>query len=136
MVDTFIGLVASLPAWFALGIFEQVKHGKKMTLEQSALSLIYGLKMFVVINGWLLAKQGQTIGKRLAGTRIIGLDGNLCSFKHIFVVRYLLFDMIYFIPIIGSFLTVMDSLLVFRSDRRCFHDLVAKTIVVKDWWNG
>ena len=35
------------------------------------------------------------------------------------------------IPIIGSFLVLIDTLMIFRSDRRCLHDLIAHTQVLK-----
>jgi len=35
------------------------------------------------------------------------------------------------IPVVGSFFVLIDTLLVFRADRRCVHDLIAGTKVVK-----
>jgi uncharacterized RDD family membrane protein YckC len=35
------------------------------------------------------------------------------------------------IPVIGGFLPLVDVLFIFRHDRRCIHDLLAGTNVVK-----
>ena len=34
------------------------------------------------------------------------------------------------IPVIGSFLGLLDVLFIFRQDRRCLHDMVAGTEVI------
>ena len=80
----------------------------------------------------LLGVRGQTLGKMVAGIRVVRLDGSRASFVHTVVVRYLPF---FFLNLVlgngSSALGALDSLLVFRRDKRCLHDLIAGTKVVR-----
>ena len=87
-----------------------------------------GTLALLVTQIYLLSTTGQTIGKRLLGIRIVLKD----SLKNGgFVVnvlkRGLVNGLLSLIP--GYFL--VDSLFIFREDRRCIHDLIAATCVIK-----
>ena len=47
-------------------------------------------------------------------------------------LRYVLVMLVAVIPFIGGLLGVIDFLFIFRSDRRCVHDLIAGTKVVSN----
>ena len=83
----------------------------------------------LLIGQWvLLATQGQTVGKKLVGLRIVRLDtGNNGGFTTNVLLRTWLNGVLCLIPL--YFLA--DSLFVYREDRRCLHDLIAGTMVVK-----
>ena len=48
-----------------------------------------------------------------------------------FFVRYLPLAVSANIPWVGQFIVLVDSLFVFRKDKRCIHDLIANTKVIK-----
>lgn len=50
--------------------------------------------------------------------------------KHL-LVRYAVYFGLGYVPVIGGLLSIGNVLFVFRSDKRCVHDLVAKTMVVQ-----
>jgi uncharacterized RDD family membrane protein YckC len=47
------------------------------------------------------------------------------------LLRSLLPIFVLFLPHVGPFLLIADVLLIFRSDRRCLHDFIADTRVVR-----
>lgn len=71
---------------------------------------------------------GQTIGKKLVGTRIVLKDTlQNGGFVTNVLKRGLVTGLLNLVP--GFFL--VDSLFVFREDRRCIHDFIAGTCVIK-----
>ena len=89
--------------------------------------LVLGL---LVWNCILLERAGQTIAKKMLGIRVVRRDGSHCGLARIFVARYLPVTVLGMIPFIGSLVSLVDALLIFRDDRRCLHDEIADTIVV------
>lgn len=104
----------------------QVEFGD--LLQLSLVSLIG----FLALHGYLLHKNGQTIGKRLLGIRIVSAsDGQIVSLGKIFGLRYVPIQIAGIIPLVGNLLPLLDVLFIFREDRRCLHDFIAGTRVVK-----
>jgi uncharacterized RDD family membrane protein YckC len=95
------------------------------------INLVVGFIIFLVLHGYLLATRGQTIGKALLKVRIVRSDGSPASFARIVGLRYLPTTAVTPIPIVGMLYGLVDSLLIFRESRRCLHDNIADTIVVK-----
>ena len=132
LIDSLISLVIIIPIMFVFGIFEQVMQGQGMTINQQALILLLSLVIFLVVNAYLLANYGQTVGKRLVGTRIVSnMGGQNVSLLKIFGLRVLPISLIAQIPFAGAILILVDTLFIFREDKRCIHDLIAATKVVK-----
>jgi uncharacterized RDD family membrane protein YckC len=104
-------VVASTGGWFYLG-------------------LICGL-IVLIINGILAYQNGQTIAKKLLGIKDVRTDGSRVSFARIFWMRNVISICISFIPIVGGFYGLIDSLFIFGSAKRCVHDYIADTIVVR-----
>ncbi len=64
-------------------------------------------------------------------TRIVSVrDGRLLSFGRLIGLRYLPVWLVSVIPVIQLF-GMIDALFIFRRDRRCVHDLIAGTKVVR-----
>lgn len=86
---------------------------------------------FLIMNGYLLAKRGQTIGKLLVRTRIVSVDDEeILPFVKVVGLRYLPLWVASQVPLVGPFVGLVDALFVFRSDKRCVHDLIAGTKVI------
>ena len=77
-----------------------------------------------------MAWTGQTLGKRWLRLRVVLYDGSPAGFVRGVALRSWVFGAPSFIPSVGGLLLLADLLHVFRSDRRCLHDLVAGTTVV------
>jgi uncharacterized RDD family membrane protein YckC len=86
----------------------------------------------------LLVQNGQTIGKRALGIRMITSDGEKPSIWRVFFLRWLPFavagavvQMVFKVKGSGSIIHLVDVLLIFQPTRRCLHDLFADTHVIK-----
>jgi uncharacterized RDD family membrane protein YckC len=103
--------------------------GSSFTSTLIATALNVGL--FMLVNGKLLSTQGQTVGKKLMGIKIVSLAGGILPLNDIIVRRYGPPMAANLIPLIGSIFCLADVLCIFRNDRRCIHDMIAGTRVVK-----
>ena len=90
-----------------------------------------GFLLFLAVNGWLLATRGQTVGKSLLKIRIARPDGSAASFGRLVGLRYGIGSVIGIIPAAGQVWGIVDALMIFRQSRRCLHDSIADTIVLK-----
>jgi len=89
------------------------------------------LAVSLAINAYLLAKDGQTVGKKLVGTRIVAnADEQILSFGRVFGLRYPPLSLISQIRLVGSLFCLVNVLFIFRKDKRCIHDLIAGSKVV------
>lgn len=70
-------------------------------MEEQVASGVVGCIAFLLVNGYLLLKRGQTIGKLLVKTRIVDLTGNPPNFGKLLVLRYLVLGLVAQIPMIG-----------------------------------
>ncbi len=78
---------------------------------------------------YLLATLGQTIGKMVMKIRIVRKDTfDNGGFKTNVLVRTFANFLLCIVPAYP----VLDCLLIFRDDRRCVHDWLAGTLVVKN----
>lgn len=98
---------------------------------QLLVNLVVGLLVFAMLQGWMLVRHGQTLGKRALGLRIVRTDGSRAGAGRLLGLRYGLGWVLTMIPLLGSVYALIDALLIFRADRRCLHDLIAGTIVVR-----
>jgi uncharacterized RDD family membrane protein YckC len=87
--------------------------------------------VLIAITTLFVYRNGQTIGKKLLGIKVARTDGSRASLARIFWLRYFLNTLIAFIPFIGPFYPLIDALVIFGEARRCCHDYIADTIVVR-----
>ena len=130
-LDTIIESIVTLPFALYTNYWQDVIAGTVGYATAYGLSAV-GFAVFVAMNGYLLAKRGQTIGKVIVGTRIVDVaDGRVPKLVRSLGVRYGTIWLVSLIPFVGGLLSLLDALVIFRRDRRCLHDLIAGTKVVK-----
>lgn len=102
-----------------------------------ALALALGLAALAAAQLYLLATRGQTLGKRWMGIRIAkadtGANGGLTTNILLRAVAPVLVSggVQLVSKSLGGLFGLADVLCIFRDDRRCLHDLIAGTIVVR-----
>lgn len=77
----------------------------------------------------LVHRNGQTIGKKSLGIKVVRKNGPRATLARIFWLRYALDTLIKLIPLLGSFYILADRLVIFGAAKRCCHDYIADTIV-------
>ena len=128
-----------------------------LSFDSNFLLALFSFFIVVSIQGYLLINTGQSIGKRLMKIRIVdAVTLNIPSIQKVFLISYIL---IWQIPNLISLFLIQDedlilnpssnftspenlislvafmvlaqTLLIFKTDRRCGHDLISGTIVEK-----
>ena len=95
---------------------------------------------YLLLNGYGLWQRGQTLGKKLMGIAIVPADGGddgryaptPAPFWKLICLRALFFPLL-FVLVIPAFaaLPIIDQLFIFGRRRRCLHDFVSGTAVVR-----
>ncbi len=106
-------------------------NDNELAIGLLALFGVGGLLAVLIINAVMLHKTGQTIGKRMLSIRIVLADGSPCSLLRVIFARWLPVTLMGLVPVVGYVIGFVDALLIFRDDRRCLHDQIAGTIVVR-----
>lgn len=132
IIDGILILVVLFPVAYFGGLYDTA-NPTESTLAEDVMIGLLGFVVFLAFNAYLLARSGQTIGKLVVGTRIVSAaDGRLAPAGKVIGLRYLAFWILAQVPVVGQIVAgLVDPLLVFRADKRCLHDLVAGTKVVK-----
>lgn len=94
---------------------------------------VIGFILFAVVNLHFLRSNGQTIGKKLVGIRIVTLNYTVPDLDRLLGLRYGVMWGASMIPGIGPLFSLVDILFIFGASRRCVHDLIAGTKVVRVW---
>ena len=97
---------------------------------QKTLLTMFPFVAFFALHGYLLSRYGQTLGKRILGIAIVTMDNRVPPFFLLISQRYLTQWLAGMVPVIGIFLRLADILAIFRPDRRCIHDHLARTKVI------
>lgn len=92
--------------------------------------LVAAIVAIIAINAVGIYRNGQTIGKRLLGIRVVRSNGERVDFARYVFLRWLAIAILGVIPLIGSFISLLDALLIFRDNHKCLHDDFADTIVI------
>lgn len=130
LIDGLIGMIIAIPFWLVSGAWDFVTSGTGLPFTYSLAAGMYGFIAFTLVHFYFLNKNGQTVGKKLLNIRIISINDQLYGGSHLLFKRYLPITLASLIPIAGQFLILIDTLFIFRKDRRCIHDLIAGTKVV------
>lgn len=128
LVDLVVALVVF---WVAAKLLPIDPFDPDPSFGALALNMVSGLALFLLVQGWPLVKRGQTLGKMLLSIRIVRPDGSLASPGRVLGLRYGVGWVIASVPFVGGLFALVDSLLIFRDSRKCLHDNIADTIVVR-----
>ena len=131
LVDTLIMMLFIMPLMYFLGFFEGITAGVQPSFIASLGVGVFGILVFIVLNGKLLVNYGQTIGKRALKIRIVDIDGNPPTVNDHLIKRYAVFFLPGQVPIVGQLFSIVNVFFIFGEQKRCIHDLVAKTKVVE-----
>jgi uncharacterized RDD family membrane protein YckC len=85
-----------------------------------------GFAVWCSITVRYVRQNGQSIGKKICGIKVVRRDGTPVSFGRLFWLRNFVTWIVSLVPLFG----IVDSLFIFGESRQCLHDKIADTIVV------
>ena len=133
LIDAFLVSVSATLVYTLAGIYFdwQLSPSEAFALgEIEGTITLFGT--YALLNGYFLVKRGQTLGKMLLRIRIVDAESKeIVSFWRVFVLRWFVWILIALIPIL-SVVTLLDPFFIFKKQRRCLHDYLARTIVVNN----
>jgi len=88
---------------------------------------LLGLAAWLWLTVMFVSRNGQSIGKKITGIKVVRSDGSRASVGRIIVLRNVLNSLLGIIPLYG----LVDALMIFGDKRQCVHDKIADTIVIK-----
>ena len=130
MLDSLMIMAVTIPTMYFTGGFDGISEGLSPSISYSLAVSFLAISVFAIINGKLLMNNGQTIGKKLLGIKIVDLEGNLPTVKKQLLTRYATYMIPGQIPIVGQFFVLFNILFIFGKQKRCIHDYIAGTKVV------
>jgi uncharacterized RDD family membrane protein YckC len=124
ILDNLVMFAAAVPGLlvlFASGRGEVILGG-----------VIAGLAVLglVIYQWYLIGTTGQSLGKKWLGIKIVKIDGSSVDFVSGVILRSWITGLMGVIPYIGSFIGLIDALMIFGSEQRCLHDQIASTKVI------
>jgi uncharacterized RDD family membrane protein YckC len=136
------GLILGLPfapSYFAA--FSTLAHQGRFTASNLGMAmaatglLLYAAVLIdlviLTIVAVLVHRNGQTIGKKLLGIKVVRTDGSRATLGRIFWLRNFVNSLFTLIPLAGRVYGLVDPLMIFGEARRCCHDYIADTIVIR-----
>lgn len=131
IIDSIIMMFVVVPVMYFTGGFDGMMEGREPGFVYMFGMGILSLVAYLVINYRFLVTNGQTIGKKVLEIKIVDLNGNLPVFQPQLLIRYAVYLLPGQIPFVGQLFSLINVLFIFSAEKRCIHDLVAKTKVVK-----
>jgi uncharacterized RDD family membrane protein YckC len=98
-----------------------------LVLALGAALMLAGGIAWIWLTILFVARNGQTIAKKIVGIKVVRSDGSPASLGRIFWLRNVVNGLLGIIPLYG----LIDHLFIFGMQRQCLHDKIADTIVVK-----
>ena len=130
-----VAIVAFCIMW-PLGIFEHQQAYEPVQFVLRLFALIF--LCYLLVNGWLMHKHGQTLGKRILGLRVVGnTDGQLLPLWKLLIRYFTVLGLLAISALVPGaivlllVLAVIDLLFMFTSKRRCLHDLLVGSTVTR-----
>lgn len=106
-------------------------YALQKNMGRTAVWFYAGVLPVTLVQAILISNTGRSIGKFVVGTRIVTVDDEPAGFVHGYALRDVPVMVIGAMPVIGPLFTFFDAIAVFSANRRCIHDHIAGTKVVR-----
>lgn len=138
LIDAILVPSLSLLLVMVTGVVEDAEDYQDNAWMLHVLGL--AVASYLILNGYLLWKRGQTVGKKIlriaivraAGADAPGRDMQPPAFWRLICLRAPFFALLFLmvVPTLAV-VPVVDQLLIFGKRRRCLHDLLCGSLVVR-----
>ena len=119
-------LVFYMLTGYAFSSMGNATMGPDQVMGMGLASAGVGFVIWCAITVRFIRQNGQSIGKRILGIKVVRRDGTAISFARLFWLRNFVTWIISLVPLFS----IVDSLFIFGESRQCLHDKIADTIVV------
>lgn len=133
LIDGVVQSLSLVPGFVLLIVSDSNQANGRDLLPLAGLLLLVVIGLGVSVFQWyLIASCGQSLGKKVVGTRIIRLDSpGPPGFVHGVLLRHWLPGILSSMPCgMGGIFFLVDACWIFGEESRCVHDLMANTAVV------
>ena len=144
---TLIGILTFILNFYTLGTDWIFKYVETMVQPAQAVEIVdviwteftdaiftmlaTEILLFIVLNTYLLARRGQTIGKFMMGVRIVDyFTGEIPKLRFSLLIREGGLYLLGIFGLLGALINLVDKLFIFSENRRCIHDYWGFTKVV------
>lgn len=131
VIDGMLALLIFVPAGLSIGLNPQALTNPQALLGAGVLASALGMIALIVVTIVLVHRNGQTVGKKMVGVKVVRSNGSRASLGRIFWLRNVVNGIPGAIPIVGNVYVLIDHAFIFGDKRQCLHDKIADTIVVK-----
>lgn len=128
LVDNF---TVMFPGLLALAVSAVIENPARTDVSIAVLALGGLLSIGALGFQLSLVRHGQSVGKKMRRIRVERKDGSPASFSRIVFLRNVVPLIVRYAVPFGGLLAFVDVVMIFGQDRRCLHDLIADTRVVK-----
>ena len=131
IIDGVLNIAACVPGMLVLFLMEEQFANEDHLFYLGGGLAVFGLMAVNIYQWFLLTRDGQSLGKKAVGVRIVmHQTGRNPGFGRAVGLRIWLNSLIGMLPGIGRFYGLIDVLFIFGSEGRCLHDLIAGTSVI------
>ncbi|MCL2590016.1 MAG: RDD family protein [Betaproteobacteria bacterium] len=131
MIQIIFVFLILAPFFYSTGIDGFIEWSESDEVLSSVVAVILSLGIYFGVNFYLLQKNGQTIGKYLCHIKIVRTNGSRADVQRILLYRELPILLLMQVPFVGNYIALIDAVMIFRDSRKCLHDDIADTIVIK-----
>ncbi|MEM7469104.1 MAG: RDD family protein [Pseudomonadota bacterium] len=131
IVDGVTIMIVTLPVMYLTGGFEGISENQQPSFLHSMGMAILSIVVFAIINTKSLIDRGQTLGKKLLNVRAVSAVNGETATREQLLRRYAVYLLPNQIPFLGGIFSLVNILFIFGSRKRCIHDIVGDTIVVR-----
>jgi uncharacterized RDD family membrane protein YckC len=130
LLDGITIVPVTIPLVYFTGGFSTILAGGKLSLAYTLLIAIIAVITFLIIHGKFIATDGQTLGKKALNIKIVTVDGQQAKIPAL-MKRYAFYFFAPLVPVFGQILNMVNIVFIFSESKRCLHDRIGGTIVVK-----
>ena len=125
-IDTLLLVAVAVPMIVGLAAIAEIEEAP-MWISLAVIPVL----LFQAFQWYLVSTRGQSLAKQWLRIRIVRLSGAPPGFVQGVLIRSWLIGLASAIPFLGGIVSIVDALFIFRDDKRCLHDLLAGTLVVR-----
>lgn len=132
IIDLIVTPIVGVAIMLVTGILESAE-AYASTEQTVARVLLLAVSSYFVVHGWLLFSRSQSLGKSLLRIMIVdNSSGEPASFWKLILLRLWALPLIYLLAIpMAAIIPILDQVFIFGKSRRCLHDYLCSTKVVK-----